>query len=109
MNERIIIERIYNNIDDIKKEQAAMGTIISQLSTDISWIKSAVERLNNNFESCKVCSHSDEIVENHNKLKKLVFELKDKFNEIRWTAAGISAGISIIILIIAFLYKLNST
>lgn len=108
-SERTTMERMYNDISEIRRENSAMKSDIAEIKNDIIWIKLAIDNFNTKFSGCRVCSDPEEMIENHSKLKKIVYELRDSFNQIKWTSAGISAGISIIILIIAFLYKLNST
>lgn len=108
-SERATMERMYSDISEIRRENSAMKSDIAEIKNDICWIKSTTDNFNTKFSGCKVCSDPEEVIQNYSKLKKTVYELRDSFNQIKWTSAGISAGISIIILIIAFLYKLNST
>ena len=108
-SERGFMERIFQDIAEMKKEQSIMKSDISEIKTNMTWVMHSLEDMSSKFSGCRVCASPEEIMESHTKLKKLVYDLRDSFNQIKWTSGGISAGITLIILIIAFLYKLNST
>lgn len=98
-----MIERLYTDFAELKKVQSNMQVSLSELKTDVRWIKESLAELN----TCKICRNQDNITARVSEHNKEIVELKENISKVNWTAVGISAGVSFTTATLLFILKIK--
>lgn len=122
MSDKEITEKIdglYKEIVELRNEQnefrISITKYVTSMSRDTEWMCEKIDDINNKFDKCNLCKSSEEIIEkiNDNKenIKNIkdndIRELRDSQSKIKYTAGGISVGVSIITVIVLFILKIK--
>lgn len=107
-------EALSHDMDDIKHEQkhvilelSEMKSIISELKTDIRWIRETMDNINDRFESCSSCNNSEYLISQTKANQKVLGDVKDSVGKIKYTAAGVSLGVSIVVAVLSIAWSIR--
>lgn len=100
------VDKLYEEVQSIRAEQSDINSKFGRLETHMEWIRESIAEVNNGLKNCQICRNSKDIIDRLDKNDTEIKVARETGNSIKWTATGISIGVSIIITILAFIFSI---
>lgn len=93
-----MVLNLTNQINDLKVQ-------VAEISTDIKWMRSSIEILNEKLGQCTVCRNATTLMKEMEKNTNDIVIIHDEVNASKNKAIGISIGVSLFAIIVGLTLK----
>lgn len=93
-----MVLNLTNQINDLKVQ-------VAEISTDIKWMRTSIEVLNEKLGQCAVCRSAPTLIKDMEKNTSDILVLHDEVNAAKNKAIGISAGVSFFVITVGLILK----
>lgn len=105
--EKTSMERMHEDIVDVRNHQLELLEQMSKLSTDVEWMKNSMDKMNDGLNKCGFCRNPNEIkkILDHNTTE--IQKLKDTYNKSLGAVVGVSATVSFLTSIVVLILRMK--